>query len=42
MVEHGYLQKESIHHIFRQNGLHSIETFKDLAGLDRFTLAQIS
>ncbi len=42
MVEHGYLQKESIHHIFRQNGLHSIETLKDLARLDRVTVAQIS
>lgn len=41
IVEHGYLQKESIHSIFQVNGFKSIHTLKDLAGHERVTIAKL-
>jgi len=37
MIEHGYQQAEQLKAIFIENGFSQIETYKDLAGLDRIT-----
>jgi release factor glutamine methyltransferase len=39
MFEHGFEQAESVRAIFENNGFIEISTIKDLAGLDRVTLA---
>lgn len=40
MIEHGYNQGYIVRKIFENNGLQEIETFKDYAGLERFTIGK--
>ena len=40
MIEHGYLQAESVNVIFQQAGFVKIETFKDYGDNDRVTIGQ--
>ena len=40
-VEHGYNQKADVQALFLKNNFKSIQTIKDLAGLDRVTLGRI-
>lgn len=40
MVEHGYDQAAKVQEIFIDSGFRSVETLKDLAGLDRVTIGQ--
>lgn len=41
LIEHGYDQTNAVRGIFEKEGYRDIECFKDLAGLDRVTIAQI-
>lgn len=40
MIEHGYNQGYVVREIFENNGLQEIETFKDYASLERFTIGK--
>uniref|UniRef100_UPI003F68C876 HemK family protein methyltransferase n=1 Tax=Neptunicella sp. TaxID=2125986 RepID=UPI003F68C876 len=40
MFEHGYQQQQAIHKILENKGFSSIHCVKDLANLDRITIAQ--
>ena len=42
IVEHGFQQAELIHQSFKQHDFHAIQSYKDLAGLDRATTGQNS
>jgi release factor glutamine methyltransferase len=42
VLEHGFEQAEEVQALFKQNGFRHIQTFKDLAGLDRVTQASLS
>lgn len=40
-IEHGHDQKNKVQKLFKNNGFRDIETFKDLAGKERFSLAKL-
>ncbi len=40
MVEHGFDQGQAVRRLFREHGLHDLETRQDLAGLERITLGK--
>jgi len=37
-IEHGYEQGDAVSNLMQQHGYNSIQTIKDLAGIDRFTI----
>ena len=41
LLEHGYNQGEAVRKIFTDHGFCDIETYKDLAGLERVTVGQV-
>jgi release factor glutamine methyltransferase len=40
LMEHGYQQGEAVRHLLTQSGYNEIQTYKDLAGLERATMAR--
>jgi len=40
LMEHGYQQGEAVRHLLAQSGYNEIQTYRDLAGLERATLAR--
>ncbi len=40
LLEHGFQQGEAVRHLLKQSGYNDIQTYKDIAGLERATMAQ--
>lgn len=40
LMEHGYQQSEAVRQLLKQSGYNAIESYKDIAGLERATLAR--
>ena len=42
IMEHGWQQSAEIRNLLSDNGYHSVQTIKDLAGHERITLARLN
>ncbi len=40
LMEHGYQQAEAVRHLLKQSGYNDIQSYKDLAGIERATMAR--
>lgn len=40
LLEHGFQQGEAVRHLLKQSGYNDIQTYKDIAGLERATMAR--